>query len=144
MLDASGKPTPALARIEFVAPRVDDRTGTVAIRALLDNPGGVRLPGKVARARVEGVVVADALVIPRRAVSRGMQGAYVWRIDTANNVTMQPVELGVSSGNDTTVVGGLSSGDRIVVDGILKLQPGATVDGTPIETASGGPSPAGA
>jgi membrane fusion protein (multidrug efflux system) len=144
ILDARDTPAGGLARIEFVAPRVDDRTGTVAIRALLDNAGSARLPGKVARARVEGVVVADALVIPRRAVSRGMQGAYVWRIDAANNVTMQAVELGVSSGNDTTVVGGLSSGDRIVVDGILKLQPGAAVTGTPIETANGGSPPAGA
>lgn len=138
VLSTSGAEAPNAAKIDFVAPRVDDRTGTVAIRAELDNTGNVLLPGQVARARVEGVTVADALVIPRRAVSRGMQGAYVWRVDAANTVSPQPVELGVSSGNYTTVVSGLSSGDRIVVDGILKVGPGATIDGTPLESASSG------
>lgn len=144
VLSATSAPADNTAKIEFVAPRIDDRTGTVAIRALLDNARAALVPGLVTRVRVEGVVVAGALVIPQRAVSRGIQGAYVWRVDAANTVAMQPVELGVSSGNDTTVVSGLASGDRIVVDGILKVQPGAVIDGTPLEAASNGATPAGA
>jgi membrane fusion protein, multidrug efflux system len=59
-------------------------------------------------------------------------------------VSPQPIEIGVSSGNDTAVVAGLSRGDRIVVDGILKVQPGVQVDATPItaDNQSRGAAPA--
>jgi membrane fusion protein (multidrug efflux system) len=140
---AAGGPVPNAARIEFLAPRVDDATGTVAVRALLDNDGGKLLPGQVVRARIDGVAVSDALVIPRRAVLRGAQGAFVWKIDTANSVVPTPIELGIGSGNDTTIRNGLTSGDRIVVDGILKVQPGAPVNATPLESAVGRNSNAG-
>jgi membrane fusion protein (multidrug efflux system) len=139
-VSAAGVAFPNTARIEFLAPRVDDATGTVAVRALLDNAGGELLPGQVVRARIDGVAVSDALVIPRRAVLRGAQGAFVWKIDAANSVVPTPVELGIGSANDTVVTRGLSNGDHIVVDGILKVQPGAPVNATPLESAAAGNS----
>jgi membrane fusion protein (multidrug efflux system) len=141
VIGARGVPVGGTAPIEFIAPRVDDATGTVAVRALLDNSDGALLPGLVARARIEGVAVGGALVIPKRAVMRGAEGTFVWRIGDDGTALPQPIELGVSSGNDTAVVAGLSSGDRIVVDGILKVQPGAPVSATPIDAASDGPVP---
>ncbi|HEX7081433.1 MAG TPA: efflux RND transporter periplasmic adaptor subunit [Gammaproteobacteria bacterium] len=129
---------PATAQIEFIAPRVDEATGTVAVRALFDNDDGVWLPGQVARARIEGVSVEDALVIPKRAIMNGAQGTFVWRIDESGAVAAQPIEVGVSSGNYAAVTNGLSSSDRIVVDGLLKVQPGALVEATPIRAAQGG------
>lgn len=142
VIGARGMPIGGKARIEFIAPRVDDATGTVAVRALLDNSSRAILPGLVVRARVEGVAVGGALVIPKRAVMRGAEGTFVWRIDDAGTAAQQPVELGVSSGNDTAVVAGLSSGDRIVVDGILKVQPGAPLAATPIDASEGAAPPA--
>jgi membrane fusion protein (multidrug efflux system) len=142
VLGAQGVPVGEPARIEFVAPRVDDATGTVAVRAVFDNEGGELLAGQVARARIEGVGVPDSLIIPKRAVMQGADGPFVWRIDDASTVAPQPVEIGVSSGNDAAIVAGLSRGDRIVVDGILKVQPGAQVDATPIADATPGAVPA--
>lgn len=130
------------ARIEFISPRVDDATGTTQVRALLDNKKGALVPGQVARARIEGVGVTGALVIPKRAVMQGVEGPYVWRIDDADTVAAQPVEIGVTAGNDAAVVSGLGRGDRIVVDGILKVQPGARVAATPIAAAAEGAAPA--
>jgi len=141
VIGARGVPAANRAKIEFIAPRVDDRTGTVEVRALLDNSDGALLPGQVARARIEGVGVADALVIPKRAVAQGAAGPYVWKIDDGGAVAPQPIELGVTAGNDAAVVRGLASGDRIVVDGILKVQPGAVVDATPIATAAEATAP---
>ena len=141
VVGARGVPVGGKARIEFVAPRVDDATGTVAVRALLDNSDASLLPGLVTRVRIEGVAVGGALVIPKRAVMRGADGTFVWRIEDGGVVAPQPIELGVSSGNDTAVVAGLSSGDRIVVDGILKVQPGVQVAATPIDAASEGAAP---
>ncbi|HEY8519495.1 MAG TPA: efflux RND transporter periplasmic adaptor subunit [Gammaproteobacteria bacterium] len=128
---------PGKARIEFIAPRVDDATGTVAVRAVLENGDGTLLPGHVARARIEGVGISDALVIPRRALMHGAQGTFVWRIDETGAVAPQPVEVGLSAGNDAIVTSGLASGDRIVVDGTIKVYPGAVVQATPVGAQAG-------
>lgn len=132
VVDSRGTTLGEAAEIEFIAPRIDDATGTVAVRAVLPNPGSL-LPGRVVRARVEGVKVPNALVVPKRALLHGAQGAYVWVVGEGDVVSPQPVVLGTSAANDVVVTGGLSSGDRVVVEGILKVQPGAVVAPTPFE-----------
>jgi membrane fusion protein (multidrug efflux system) len=141
VLDARGAPVEPGAVIEFIAPRVDDATGTTAVRAVFDNANDRLQPGSVVRARIDGVAIASSLVIPKRALMHGAQGAFVWLIGAGEQVTPRPVELGTSSGNDVVVTSGLAAGDRIVVDGILKVQPGAPVHATPL-AADGAPLPA--
>jgi membrane fusion protein (multidrug efflux system) len=130
VVDARGGTQGPPATIEFIAPRVDDATGTVAIRAVLDNGAAELLPGRVVRARIDGVRVASSLVIPKRAVLHGAQGAFVWVVGAGEQVAPRPIALGVSSGNDVIVTMGLAAGERVVVDGILKVQPGAPVHAT--------------
>ena len=125
--DAQGRALAAMGTIEFVSPRIDDATGTVAIRAVLDNPDGV-VPGRIVRARVEGVSIANSLVIPKRAVMHGAQGAYVWTVDANGQPAPTPVELGALAGNDVVVTAGLTAGARVVVDGVLKVRPGSPVN----------------
>jgi membrane fusion protein (multidrug efflux system) len=134
--DAQGKRIGAMGEIDFVSPRVDDATGTVAIRALLDNPGGI-VPGRIVRAHVEGVAIENALVIPKRAVMHGAEGAYVWTLDDAGQATPTPIEQGALAGNDVAVTSGLMPGARVVVEGTLKVFPGVPVNAVPIgeETA---------
>jgi membrane fusion protein (multidrug efflux system) len=134
--DAQGKPIGAPGEIEFVSPRVDDATGTVAIRALLDNPGGI-VPGRIVRAHVEGVAIENALVVPKRAVMHGAQGAYVWTVDDAGQVTPTPIEQGALAGNDVAVTSGLMPGARVVVEGTLKVFPGVPVNAVPIDEEAG-------
>jgi membrane fusion protein (multidrug efflux system) len=133
--DVQGKSLGAMGTIEFVSPRVDDATGTVAIRAVLDNPGGV-VPGRIVRARIEGVTIPRSLVIPKRAVMHGAQGAYVWTVDGNGQVAPAPVELGALSGNEVAVTAGLAAGARVIVDGTLKVGPGAAVNAVPIVEGS--------
>ncbi len=121
------------ARIEFIAPSVGDQTGTVDVRATLDNPKRALLPGQVVRARVEGVSLAGALVIPKRAVLHSVQGSIVWVVGPDNKAAPRPVQLGATSGNNVVVTSGLAPGDRVVVEGILKVQPGALVKATPVQ-----------
>jgi membrane fusion protein (multidrug efflux system) len=129
--DAQGRSIGAVGTIEFVSPRVDDATGTVAIRAVLDNPGGI-VPGRIVRAHIEGVDVPNALVIPKRAVMHGAQGEYVWTVDGSGQPAPTPVELGALSGNDVVVTAGLAAGARVVVEGTLKIRPGQAVKAVPI------------
>jgi membrane fusion protein, multidrug efflux system len=145
VIDLRGQPLGPRAAIEYIAPRVDDATGTVSVRAVLDNTSNALLPGRVVRTRIDGVNVASSLVIPKRALMHGAQGPFVWAIGAGEKVEPRPVELGAASGNDVVVANGLAAGDRIVVDGILKVQPGApvrptmlTADGT---SSSRGPTP---
>lgn len=140
IIDTRGAALGPRAAIEYISPRVDDATGTVAVRAVLDNTGNVLLPGRVVRTRVEGVSVASSLVIPKRALMHGAQGPFVWTIDGGEKVDARPVGLGATAGNDVVVASGLAAGDRVVVDGILKVQPGAVVHATPL-AADGAPLP---
>ena len=129
--DAQGRAIAAMGTIEFVSPRIDDATGTVAIRAVLDNPDGI-VPGRIVRARVEGVSIANSLVIPKRAVMHGAQGAYVWTVEAGGQPVPTPVELGALAGNDVVVTAGLTAGARVIVDGVLKVRPGSPVNAVKI------------
>lgn len=132
VVDPQGKTLAEDAKIEFIAPRVGNDTGTIGVRAVLDNSKGTLLPGQVARARIEGVDLPGVLVIPKRALMHGMQGPFVWVIDGENKAAPRPVKLGVTSGNNVAVIDGLTAGDRVVVEGILKVQPGAPVSPIPL------------
>ncbi|HZF29442.1 MAG TPA: efflux RND transporter periplasmic adaptor subunit [Gammaproteobacteria bacterium] len=144
VVDARGAQVGPNARIEFIAPRVDDATGTVAVRAVLDNTGMVLRPGRVVRVHVDGVSVASSLVIPKRAILHGAQGMFVWVVGDGERVAARPVELGASSGNDVVVSTGLGAGERVVVDGILKVQPGAPVHATALAANAGAAAAGGA
>jgi membrane fusion protein, multidrug efflux system len=132
LTDAQGEPLGTQARVEFIAPSVGNDTGTVSVRAVLDNKEGALLPGQVVRARLEGLNLPGSLVIPKRAVMHGMQGAFVWVIGEDEKAAPRPVKLGVSSGNNVAVLEGLKPNERVIVDGVLKVQPGALVKMTPV------------
>lgn len=131
VLDTAGDVLAQGAKVEFISPAVGDQTGTVEIRALLANSMNLT-PGQVVRARVNGVTLANSLVIPKRAVMHGVQGSFVWLIGAGDKVEFRPVQLGTTAENDVVVDQGLKAGERIVVEGILKVQPGAVVKGVPL------------
>ncbi len=130
--DIGGRTLGDHAKIEFIAPSVGDDTGTVDVRAVIDNSKGSLIPGQVVRAIVQGVTLAGTLVIPKRAVMHGMQGTYVWVVGPDQKAAVRPVTLGASAANNVAVTKGLAAGDRVVVDGILKVQPGAVVKAVPV------------
>jgi membrane fusion protein (multidrug efflux system) len=133
VVDTQGNTLGENAPIEFIAPSVGNGTGTVDVRAVLDNAKGTLLPGQVTRARIEGISVAGSLVIPKRALMHGIQGPFVWLVGADSKIEIRPVKLGISSGNNIAVTEGLKAGDRVVVDGILKVGPGAVVKAMPID-----------
>jgi len=130
--DIGGRTLGDNAKIEFIAPSVGDDTGTVDVRAVIDNSKGSLIPGQVVRAIVQGVTLPGTLVIPKRAVMHGVQGTYVWVVGADQKAAMRPVTLGTSAANNVAVTKGLAAGDRVVVDGILKVQPGAVVKAVPV------------
>lgn len=135
LIVSGGAEIPNTARIEFIDTRVATDTSTVDVRAVFDNRAdaqpensNVRLsPGQYVRVHMEGIMSALAVHIPSRAVMFGSDGPFVWMLDEKNIVKPQPVGLGANRGDLMEIASGLSEGDRVVVDGVLKAQPEAPV-----------------
>lgn len=131
-----GSAYPEVARVTFVDNAVELNSGTVRVRAVLRNPQAQLIPGQFIRAKVEGVSLSNVVAIPRKAVMSGPQGAFVWLVGADQKVEIRPVTIGRSMGNNIVVTNGLASGDRYVVEGVLKVQPGIQVSAVSVDAAS--------
>jgi len=119
--------------VTFVDNAVDRQSGTVRVRAVLPNSEAQLFPGQFVRARIQGVSLANVVAIPRRAVMSGPQGRFVWLVAAGDKVEIRPVQLGRGMGNNVLVTNGLAAGDRVIVDGVLKVQPGIQVTAVPVD-----------
>lgn len=122
----NGEVFPAGARMNFLDPSVGAGTGTVRARAVVGNPAGALLPGQFLRVRIEGVTLAG-VAVPRRAVMSSAQGSFVWIVGGGDKVELRPVRLGGNVGGRELITSGLAGGERVIVDGVLKVQPGVQV-----------------
>jgi len=115
------------AKLTFVDNAVEVNSGTVRVRAVLQNKLAQLIPGQFVRAHVDGVSLANVMMVPRKAVMSGPQGHFVWLVGADEKVEIRPVQTGRSFGNDVIVTSGLNAGDRFIVEGVLKVQPGIQV-----------------
>jgi membrane fusion protein (multidrug efflux system) len=81
------------------------------------------------------VVLEQVIVVPRRALLSGPEGPYVWVVDRENKVQSRPIRVGRASLNEVVASEGVTAGDRVIVEGVLKVHPGVTVAAT--ETPDG-------
>ncbi|HZH26885.1 MAG TPA: efflux RND transporter periplasmic adaptor subunit [Azospirillaceae bacterium] len=138
-----GEVYPHPGRIDISAQRVDPQTGTIQTRALFPNPEGALLPGQFVRVRVRGVTLPDAIVVPSQAVSQGPQGPSVFVVGENDTAQVRPIRLGTEVASGWVVRDGLQGGERVVVDGVIRVRPGAPVRPTPLAPdalAPGAPS----
>jgi membrane fusion protein (multidrug efflux system) len=137
LLLEDGTDFPDAAKLTFVDNAVDTSTGTVRVRAVLQNKDAKLIPGQFLRARVEGVSLGQVVAIPRKAVMSSPQGSMVWIVDAENKVQPRPVQVGRSMGNNVVITDGLAAGDRYVVEGVMKLRlPGELVNPIPAESST--------
>jgi membrane fusion protein, multidrug efflux system len=133
---------PYRGRITFAAPSYNAQTGTFQLRADLPNPRGVLKPNQFVRARLQGAIRPNAVVVPQRAVQQGAKGRFVWVVNREGKAENRPVTVGEWHGDDWFITEGLRKGERVVVDGGLMLQSGAAVtvrpSGAPEQPARGG------
>lgn len=111
---------------------VDPNTGTIAVRAVFANPGNDLLPGQFVRVGVRGIVLQNAIAVPKRAVSQGPQGPFVYVVAANNTAEVRPIRLGQEIGETWVIREGLNAGDRVIVDGVIRVRPGAPVRPVPI------------
>ncbi len=135
-----GAQHPEPAKLTFVDNAVEPTSGTVRARAVLPNPDGRLVPGQFVRAQIEGVEIAGAVTVPRRAVMSSAQGSFVWLVGEGDVVELRPVRLSGTVGERAVVAEGLTGGERVIAEGVLKVQPGVKVK----PVAPGGQPEAGA
>lgn len=136
LLLENGREYPESAKVTFVDNAVDINSGTVRVRAVLKNPEAQLIPGQFIRTRVEGVMLSNVVSVPRKAVMSSAQGAFIWIVNGEQKVEFRPVQLGRSMGNNIIVTEGLAPGDRYIVEGVLKVQPGIQVSAVSVDAAS--------
>ena len=126
--------------LQFADVTVDSTTGSISLRALFPNPKRELLPGMFVRARIDQGTQAAALLVPQRAVSRDQAGRpQALVVTAANKVERRPITTERELGDAWLVTSGISPGDRVIVEGLQKVRPGADVIAVP---AGGGPKSA--
>lgn len=128
---ADGVELPGPARLNFIDAVVDRNTGTLPVRLLLDNADGALLAGQFARVLVDTDRLDDALLVPQRAVQELQGKTSVWVVDAESKVQSRDVLMGARIGSDWLVQEGLKAGERVVIEGMQKLKPGAAVSAQP-------------
>ena len=128
LLLADGTQYDRLGELNFSDVRISAATGTRESRAEVPNPKGVLQPGQFVRVLLRGAVYPNAVTVPQRAVLEGPQGKFVYVVNEKSAAEPRPVQAGEWSGNgDWIITDGLKEGDRVIVDGVMKLGPGAPV-----------------
>jgi membrane fusion protein, multidrug efflux system len=115
-------------RMQLIDNQVDARTGTVRVRAVFDNPEGKLIPGQFARLRMGQAKSESALAVSERAIGTDQDKKYVLVVDADNKTAYREVTLGASVDGLRIVTNGLKSGERIVVNGLQRVRPGAVVE----------------
>jgi membrane fusion protein (multidrug efflux system) len=135
-----------VGRLAFTDIRVNPQTGTSDARAEIPNPAGEVRPGQFVRVILKGAQRPDAIAIPQRAVMEGPQGKIVYVLGAEGKAEPRPIVVGEWVGTDWIIASGLNPGDKVIVDGLVKVFPGAPVQiGDPNAPPPGapgkGPSP---
>lgn len=124
--------TPHVGRLQLVDNQVDARSGTVRVRAVFDNADGSLMPGQFARLRMGQVKNDSALLINERAVGTDQNKKYVMVVGADNKASYREVTLGANVNGLRIVTSGLQPQERIIVNGLQRVRPGATVDPQPV------------
>ena len=115
-------------RLAFTDVRLNNQTGTSDARAEVPNPAGEVRPGQFVRVILKGATRPDAITVPQRAVMEGPQGKIVYLLGKDNKAEPRPITVGEwVGGGEWVVTSGLAAGDKVIVEGLMKVFPGAPV-----------------
>ncbi len=114
-------------QVQYVDNRLDTTSGTIRVRAVFDNRDGSLVPGLYARVRLGGGAPRKAVLVDEKAIGTDQNKRYVLVLDDKNHAAYREVTLGANVGPLRVVEKGLEAGERIVVNGLQRVRPGAVV-----------------
>lgn len=139
---ANGQPYGVDGALKFSEVTVDEGTDSVTLRAEFPNPDHKLLPGMFVRARILEGIAPQGLLVPQRGVTRNQRGqptALV--VNSENKVELRTLKTDRTVGDQWLVTEGLNAGDRVIVEGVQRVQPGAEVTVTAFEPATPAQTP---
>jgi membrane fusion protein, multidrug efflux system len=125
--EPSGGGDPSEGTLSFIDNAVDSSTGTILLKGRFPNDDGSLWPGGFVDVRLQLYVEPNALVVPAAAVVAGQQGSFVFVIQPDSSAATRPVTVSRTAGDFAILSGGIQPGDRVVVDGQLRLRQGSKV-----------------
>lgn len=134
-------------QMNFAASSIDPQLGTQQLRAVFENADKRLLPGQFVRIRVITGKKDGVFVVPQTAVLTNDQGKFVYAVNDKNEAVIKPIVAGNWVGKDWVVLSGLDVGDKVIVDNIIKIRPGAAVlphpagEAAPMPNAAANPAP---
>jgi len=138
LLLEDGTRYPESGTLQFTDITVDPSTGSVTVRAIFPNPHQVLLPGMFVRGRIDRGVDNTAMLVPQVGVTHNSQGqATALVVGPDNKVALRALQATRTLGDQWVVQGGLDEGERVIVAGVQKAQPGILVHAVeaPVKTA---------
>ena len=139
---ADGTVYPKTGKLNFLAGNIDTTLGTQALRAEFDNHDNQLLPGQFVRIRLITGERDGVFLVPQSAVIQSEQGTVLMLAGEGDKVAPRPVQVGEWRGKDWVILGGLKAGDKVIIDNLIKLRPGAPVAPHGPGEKPGAPAPA--
>jgi len=127
---------PPKGRVENTVNQVDPKTGTLELQASFPNPQHTLLPGQFGKIRLETEVRKNVVLVPQRAIQQIQSLRTVYTVGPGNKVELRPVTTAERVGESWIVLEGLKPGDRIIVEGQLRVRPGMVVNPSPFKAGS--------
>nr|WP_246665386.1 efflux RND transporter periplasmic adaptor subunit [Rhizobium tropici] len=124
---ADQRQKPFKGKLDFAENRVDNETGTIRVRARFPNPDLTLQPGLFGRVQVQGSNSYKAILVPDEAIGSDQNQRVVYVADTAGNITPKPVRLGPKLYGYRVIRDGMTGDETIVVNGLMRIRPGAKV-----------------
>ena len=134
---------PNKGKIENTTNQVDPRTGTLEMQARFPNPQHTLLPGQFGRVQVETQIRKNAVLVPQRAVQQVQNLRSVFTVEAGNKIAVRPVTTGARIGENWIIESGVNPGDRVVVEGLMRVRPGIVVEPRPWQGNKNAPAASG-
>jgi len=122
---------PSKGRVENSVNQVDPKTGTLELQANFPNPQHTLLPGQFGKVKLETELRKNVVLVPQRAIQQLQSLQTVYVVGPGNKVEMRPVTTAERVGESWIVTSGLKPGDRVIVEGQLRVRPGMAVNPSP-------------
>ena len=129
---SDGREYPYEGRVVETDRELANNTGSLVMKAIFPNPGGVLMPGMFARVKLSGETIPNAILVPQRAVQQLLDKSFVMAVGEDGKSVAKPVELAQQVGSYYVVTSGLTAKDTIVVEGLTSLREGVDLAATEV------------
>jgi len=137
LLMENGQPYAMKGSLQFSDVTVDENTGSITLRAIFPNPRHQLLPGMFVRARIDEGIQPNAILVPQQGITRTPRGdATALVVNNESKVELRNVTASQAIGDKWLITDGLKNGDKVIISGLQKAAPGATVKAVTDVTAA--------